>query len=124
MPVALPPPPGTRVQRPQRAHAVWQAAVDIADGATEDSPADMVALLRTAAFDPSTLQHALTLGRTRVRREPHDQRLRRGRQLLVHATEWLGSRRHAGEVGAERPRTAATPHLPPSTAPQAGERTS
>jgi hypothetical protein len=100
---------------------VWRAAVDIADGATDDSPADMVALLRTAGFDPSTLQHALSLGRTRVQREPHDHRLRRGRQLLVRATEWLGSRRHAGEVGAARPRTAAT-HLPRSTAPPADER--
>jgi hypothetical protein len=122
MPVTLPPAPGSRAGRPQRAHAVWNAAVDIADGAPDDSPADMVTLLRTAAFDPSTLQHALSLGRTRMHREPHDHRLRRGRQLLMRATEWLGSRRHAGEVGAAPPRMAATPHLPRSTAPPAGER--
>jgi hypothetical protein len=100
---------------------VWHAAVEIADGATDDSPDDMVTLLRTAAFDPSTLQHALSLGRTRVHREPHDLRLRLGRQLLMSATEWLGSRRHAGEVGAARRRPTATPAPHRSTAPPAGE---
>jgi hypothetical protein len=120
MPITLPPSPGSRARHPQRAHAVWHAAVDLADGATEDSPADVVTLLRTAGFDPSTLQHALSVGRTRVHREPHDHRLVRGRQLLVRATDWLGSRRHAGEVGAAGARPA-TPQPPRSTAPPVGE---
>jgi hypothetical protein len=120
MPLTLPPAPGSRAGQPHRAHAVWHAAVDLADGEADDSPADVVTLLRTAAFDPSTLQHALSLGRTRMRREPDDHRLLRGRQLLMRATEWLGSRRHAGEVGAMRARPA-TSQSPRSTTPPAGE---
>jgi hypothetical protein len=121
MPVTVPRSPDSRAGRPHRAHAVARAAVDIADGATDGSPDDMVTLLRTAGFDPSTLQHALSLARTRVDREPHDLRLRRGRQLLARATDWLGSPRHAGEVGAARPHPPATPALRRVTTAPAGE---
>lgn len=121
MPVTLPPARGPRSGQPQQAQAVWYAAVDLADGAADDSVADMVTLLRTAGFHPSTLQHALALGRTQLRREPDDHRLRHGRHLLVRATEWLGSRRPAGEVGATRPRPVASEPPAQPTAPSPGE---
>jgi hypothetical protein len=121
MPVTVPRAPSSPAGRPQRAHAVWHAAVNIADGAPGDSPDDMVTLLRTAAFDPSTLQHALSLGHARVRREPRDRRLVGGWQLLRRASEWLGSRRDDGEVGAARARTGVTPAPRRSPAPPAGE---
>ncbi|HKH04784.1 MAG TPA: hypothetical protein VKA65_06465 [Acidimicrobiales bacterium] len=86
---------------PERAQAVWQSAVRLA-GAGGDHQAAVLALLRDADFDPSTLRHALTLGRTRLRLRPHDARLCGGRDLLAHATDWLGARDADGEVGAAR----------------------
>lgn len=81
---------------PERAQVVWQAAVDLAG----DGPGVALALLRAADFDPSTLRHALTLGRTLRSRHPHDARLRNGQALLERATDWLGVRDSAGEVGS------------------------
>jgi hypothetical protein len=96
---------------PERAQAVWQAAVRLA-GDGGDGEATVLALLRSADHDPSTLRHALTLGRTRLRLRPHDARLCGGRDLLEHATGWLGARGTEGEVGSARAATAtAAPPL-------------
>jgi hypothetical protein len=99
---------------PERAQAVWQAAVRLAGDGT-DGEATVLALLRSADFDPSTLRHALTLGRTRLRLRPHDARLCGGRDLLEHATGWLGARGTDGEVGSARAGTA-TAAVPLATA--------
>ena len=95
---------------PERAQAVWQAAVRLAGDGT-DGEATVLALLRSADFDPSTLRHALTLGRTRLRLRPHDARLCGGRDLLEHATDWLGARGTDGEVGAVQSATPAAAPL-------------
>lgn len=122
MPVTLPPAPGPRAGQPSQAQAVWHAAVELAGGPTHDAPNDVLTLLRAAGFDPSTLGHALALGRTQMRREPDDRRLRHGRRLLVRATEWLGFRHPAGEVGTARLRQVASESAARPTSPPAGRQ--
>ena len=92
-------------RRLEPAQAVWHAAVDLAAGRADGGagePGVVLALLRSADLDPSTLRHALALGRTLLRREPQDARLRGGVQLLGQAADWLGARGPDGEVGAAR----------------------
>jgi hypothetical protein len=111
------PPPRTAPsgKRPERAQAVWQAALRLtAEPAPEGEPrpddgAAVLAVLRAADFEPSTLRHALTLGRTRLRLRPHDPLLGGGRDLLVEAIAWLGARDTAGEVGPARATGAPVP---------------
>jgi hypothetical protein len=86
----------------ERAQAVWQAAVRLAPGDPDDATVAVLALLRASDFDPSTLRHALTLGRTRLRLRPDDVRLCGGKHLLERATHWLGARGPDGEVGTAR----------------------
>lgn len=93
--------PAASGRPPERAQAVWQSAVRLA-GDDADAEATVLAILRNADYDPSTLRHALTLGRTRLRLRPHDARLCGGRDLLERATGWLGARGAEGEVGEVR----------------------
>jgi hypothetical protein len=101
IPPAVAPASGPAVRRHlERAQAVWQAAVALADEPARGGNRVALEVLRTAEFDPSTLRHALTLGHTLLRRRPQDARLRAGRQLLQAATDWLGVPAADGEVGS------------------------
>jgi hypothetical protein len=91
---------------PERAQVVWRAAVRLATGTTDGERDVVLALLRAADFDPSTLRHALTLGHTPLRVRPDDARLCRGKYLLEQATHWLGARGSDGEVGTARSGTS------------------
>jgi hypothetical protein len=91
----------TTVVRPlERAQLVWQRAVHLADSAGGgDGFLVALDLLRTAHHGPSTMLHALKLGRARRRDRPEDPILRDAVRLLTRATTWLGSRPTAGEIG-------------------------
>ncbi len=89
------------VVRPlERAQLVWQRAVHLAGSAGEgDDLLVILDLLRTAHHGPSTMLHALMLGRARHRDDPEDPVLADAVRLLERATTWLGSPLTAGEVG-------------------------
>ncbi|HEY8525879.1 MAG TPA: hypothetical protein VIL48_12985 [Acidimicrobiales bacterium] len=107
------PPSGAGAPPPiERAQAVWQAAVELADAPAPAGSGGALELLRTAGFDPSTLRHALTLGHTRLRVRPDDARLWDGWRLLQAATAWLGAPTDDGEVGHGGSGTAAEPGRP------------
>lgn len=57
-------------------------------------------LLRAADHDETTLTHALSIGRSRVRREPADGSARRGVQLLQAVIAFLGVKPRADEVAS------------------------
>jgi hypothetical protein len=84
----------------ERAQVVWHRAVQLAGSARDgDDFVSALDLLRTACHGPSTMLHALMLGRARHRAHPTDPILRDAVRLLTRATTWLGSRPSAGEVG-------------------------
>jgi hypothetical protein len=92
------------VARPlERAQVVWERAVHLAGpagpAAGDDDFLVALDLLRTARHGPSTMLHALTLGRARQQEHPADPVLRDAVRLLARATTWLGSRPTDGEVG-------------------------
>ena len=109
---------------PERAQAVWQAAVRLAGDGT-DGEATVLALLRSADYDPSTLRHALTLGRTRLRLRPHDARAvrwarpARARHRLARRPRHRrrgrlrpGGHRHRSGAAGHRPRPQGPPRPP------------
>jgi hypothetical protein len=83
----------------ERAQVVWLRAVELADSAGDDDFLDALDLLRTALHGPSTLLHALMIGRARHRDRPADPIVRDAVRLLSRATAWLGSQPTVGEVG-------------------------
>ncbi|MGH3451882.1 MAG: hypothetical protein ACRDQW_14425 [Haloechinothrix sp.] len=56
-------------------------------------------LLRTADHGPSTMLHALALGRAQQRATPGDIPTRDGVRLLARTIAWLGKRTDNDEVG-------------------------
>jgi hypothetical protein len=89
------------VVRPlEAAQVVWQRAVDLAgSGGDRDDFALALDLLRRADHSPSTMLHALTLGRARHRDRPEDPIVDNGVELRAPATTWLGSQPSDREVG-------------------------
>jgi hypothetical protein len=84
----------------ERAQVVWLRAVELADSAGEDDDfLHALDLLRTALHGPSTLLHALMIGRARHRDRPADPVVRDAVRLLSRATAWLGSQPTDGEIG-------------------------
>jgi hypothetical protein len=81
------------------AQVVWRRAVELAGSGDRDHFVVELDLLRTAHHGPSTLRHALMLGRARRRDHPADPVLRDAVRLLERATSWLGTRPTDGEVG-------------------------
>lgn len=75
----------------ERAEMVLDRSTDLA---TNMGPHDVGAialhLLRAADHDCTTLDHALRIGMTRVRREPASRAARRAVQLLESAIGFLG----------------------------------
>lgn len=97
------------------AQRVWQRAVTLA---RSDLDADRVTapldLIRTAHLGPSTLLHALRLGREQQRATPADVPTRRGVQLLARTIGWLGRPTENDEVGlAGSPPATNRPPVPP-----------
>jgi hypothetical protein len=75
----------------ERAETVLDRSIDLA---ANPGPHDMSAvalhLLRAADHDHTTLDHALHIGRTRVRREPASHAAQRAVQLLESVIGFLG----------------------------------
>lgn len=92
------------VVRPlERAQLVWRRAIVLAR--SEQPSHRFVAsldLLRTAQHGPSTMLHALGLGRTQQQAAPDDIPTRDAVRLLTHTISWLGRPTDADEVGAAR----------------------
>jgi hypothetical protein len=83
----------------ERAELVWQRALDIAVGREPRDQSDRaVELLQTALNDPSTMAHALSLGRTHVRRNADDVVARAGVTILDAAIGFLGAKPHDSET--------------------------
>jgi hypothetical protein len=91
------------VVRPlEQAERVWERAVELAGagaGVEHDRFAVALDLLRTAQHGPSTMLHALTLGRAHHRDHPADPDVREAVRLLERATTWLGSPATPSDVG-------------------------
>jgi hypothetical protein len=87
------------------AQLVWQLAGELAaPDETHELSAVTLDLLRNADHNPAELAHALTLGRTQVRRHGGDANARHGVRLLERAILFLGVRPSADDVGAGRRR--------------------
>jgi hypothetical protein len=85
----------------ERAQLVWRRAVKLADPTKDrDRFVVMLDLLRTAHHGPSTMLHALALGRALQRATPEDPVIRSAVHLLARTVAWLGTRIDEGEVGA------------------------
>jgi hypothetical protein len=82
---------------------VWRRALRLSGpGHGEDRFGVVLDLLRTAHHGPSTMLHALTLGRAALRADPDDVTTQDAVRLLVRAVAWLGNRTEEGEVGMAR----------------------
>jgi hypothetical protein len=92
---------GATVRPLERAQLVWRRAVTLSTPGQEGERfGPVLDLLRTAHHGPSTMLHALALGREQQRIAPHDRRIGDAVRLLARTTEWLGSRAEDNEVGA------------------------
>lgn len=88
------------VKQLEPAQVVWQRAVELANaGGDRDDFALALDLLRSARHSPSTMHHALMLGRARHRARPADRVLDDAVGLLERGTTWLGSQPGDREVG-------------------------
>jgi hypothetical protein len=75
----------------ERAQAVLDRSTDLAaNTGPHDVSAIALHLLRAADHDRTTLDHALHIGRTRVRREPTSRASRRAVRLLESVIGFLG----------------------------------
>jgi hypothetical protein len=91
---------GATVQPLERAQVVWRRAVTLsAAGRDGERFGPVLDLLRTAHHGPSTMLHALALGREQQRVAPGDLRVREAVRLLTRTAEWLGTRSEDNEVG-------------------------
>ena len=88
------------VQPLERAQLVWRRAVALSSSEREDERFGIVLdLLRTAHHGPSTMLHALALGREQQRLSPGDPHIQGAVRLLARTIEWLGKRTEEHEVG-------------------------
>jgi hypothetical protein len=83
----------------ERAQLVWRRAVTLGGRGQDDRFKVVLDLLRTARHGPSTMLHALTLGRAQLRATPDDVATQDAVHLLTRSIAWLGKRTDAGEVG-------------------------
>ena len=83
----------------ERAQLVWLRAVSLSrQGEEADRFVVVLDLLRTAHHGPSTMLHALALGRTQQRATPGDVPTRDAIRLLTRTIGWLGRDVDAAEV--------------------------
>jgi hypothetical protein len=91
----------TTVKPLERAQLVWQKAITLSATDRGKEPfGTILILLRAAHHGPSTMLHALALGREQQRIAPGDPKVRDAVRLLSRTVEWLGKRTDEGEVGA------------------------
>ena len=84
----------------ERAQLVWRQALRLAGSGRDPEPFEVVReLLRTAHHGPSTLLHALNLGRAQLLADPGDATAQDAVRLLSRTVSWLGSRPDEAEVG-------------------------
>ena len=99
--VGRPPSDGTTVRPLERAQLVWQRALALSTSERDTERFGTVLdLLRAAHHGPSTMLHALALGREQQRVTPGDVHTRDAIRVLARTTEWLGKRTDEHEVGA------------------------
>ena len=80
------------------AQLVWRHATEAPDDLDQhDVLAVVLDLLRIARHDVSTMLHALTLGRTRLRESPADLVAGRATLLLEQAITFMGIEPRAGD---------------------------
>jgi hypothetical protein len=90
----------------ERAQLVWLRAVSLArQNPDQDSFVGVLDLLRTARHGPSTVLHALALGRAHQRATPADIPTRDAVGLLTRTITWLGKRSDDSDVPRARPRS-------------------
>jgi hypothetical protein len=81
----------------ERAEAVLDRSTDLAsDAGPHDLGKVALHLLRTADHDLTTLDHALHIGRTRVRRHPASRAAHRAVELLESVIGFLGHKPRNG----------------------------
>lgn len=92
------------VARPlERSQRVWRRAVSLAGSHLgTDRSVVVLDLLRTADHGPSTMLHALALGRAQQRATPEDIPTRNAVRLLAGTIAWLGKPTEKDEVGPSR----------------------
>ena len=73
----------------ERAQLVWQQALEPASPAVRHDRVAL-ALLRAAGLDTATMDHALALGRARLRENPYSSGARAGVIVLERAIAFLG----------------------------------
>jgi hypothetical protein len=84
----------------ERSQLVWRRALALArKDPSHDHFVESLGLLRAARHGPSTLRHALTLGRAEQQAAPDDIPTRDAVQLLERTVAWLGAPVDRGEVG-------------------------
>jgi hypothetical protein len=94
------PAPAPAVQPLERAQVVWLRALAIAqDRSSSDSDLPSLELLRAARHGPSTLLHALTLGRAQLAGAPDDAPARDAVRFLTRTIAWLGRPVEDDEIG-------------------------
>jgi hypothetical protein len=109
-------PDGSVVRPLERAQVVWRRAVTLSRSERDDDRFGIVLdLLRTAHHGPSTMLHALALGREQQRATPGDVPTRDAIRLLTRTIDWLGKRTDEHEVGAVR--SARPPTVPTGRRP-------
>lgn len=83
----------------EHSQRVWRRAVELAAYSEQDAGyAGLLELLRAAHQDPTTISHALMLGRARLRERSTDMPAQSGVRLLEQAIR-LGVKPQPGEVG-------------------------
>jgi hypothetical protein len=81
----------------ERAQLVWQQALEPVSPLVQHDHVAL-ALLRASDLDSTTMDHALALGRARLRENPHSSGARAGILVLERAIAFLGVKSAAGEV--------------------------
>jgi hypothetical protein len=76
------------------AQLVWQGTLELVEPVDpadhHDRFAAVLEVLRLAAHDPTTLAHALAIGRTHLHKNEHSADIRRGTRTLAAAVAFLG----------------------------------
>jgi hypothetical protein len=84
---------------PEWAQLVWRHALELANSLEQhDQFALTLDLLRAAHYDPTTMAHALTLGRTHLRADADDAIARAGERILEAAIAFLGVKPRTDDV--------------------------
>jgi hypothetical protein len=91
----------TTVQPLERAQVVWRRALALArSNRSRDRVLPSLDLLRAARHGPSTMIHALTLGRAQLAAAPRDVPTREAVRLLTCTIAWLGKPVEQDEIGS------------------------